>query len=238
MACNNALIGGSNNPFSATTYGTYSGGAMMNEGFNAPVDQMGGCSHTQYKFVCQCTDRFTLTNNPNFDCSNPNSSYDPTGWGDCMSDGIYDLQKGTSDTNVNGCCGTINMTGSGCNCGNTYYQNGFVAGQFHPPTNECDPSCPVNIHSTQTSPFYQGGKQNTSPPPIIKSDPEPPSEQRDSYRCSSILPGGCSTPIPPFPAPSQNGVRQTLRKLSPTTDYSALFGVGFIVLMIYLISRK
>ena len=235
MACNNQLIGGSNNPFSATTYGTYSGQAYMNEGFQAPVDQMGGCPSPQYKFVCQCTDRYTLTNNPNFDCSNPNGSYDPVGWGDCMSDGIYDLQKGTTDGNVNGCCGTINMTGDCTNCSNTYYQNGFIAGQFHPPTNECGADCPVNIFSTQTSPFYQGGKQNTSTPPIIKSDPQTPSEQRDSYRCGAgIMEGGCVGTRSPL----QNGVRQTLRKLSPTTDYSALFGVGFIVLMIYLISRK
>ena len=111
MPCTNTqLIGGSNNPFSATTYGSYSGGAVMNEGFNAPVDNMGGCPQSQYKFICQCTDKYYLTNNQNFDCAKPNQSYDPVGWGDCASDGIYDTQKGTSDGNVNGCCGSINMS--------------------------------------------------------------------------------------------------------------------------------
>ena len=161
MACNNQLIGGNNNPFSATTYGAVSGAVPMNTGFNAPLDK--SCPSSQYKFVCQCDQTFVVTNNPNFDCANPNSSFNPNL--DCQSDGIYDLQKGSSDGNVNSCCGCVG--GTSCpDCTSSYYQGGYSGGAYIPPYNECSPSCPSNFITTQVSPI--GKTNNPLMPTILK----------------------------------------------------------------------
>lgn len=216
MACNNQLIGGNNNPFSVTTYGAVSGAVPMNSGFNAPVDQMGGCPSSQYKFVCQCDQTFILTNNSAFDCANPNQSYNPLT--DCESDGIYDLQKGSSDNMINGCSGSSvgGVAFGGVNCVSTYYQNGYVAGTFHPPTNECNGCVSPNIEDKGSNPLM---------PTILKSDTDTTANTgvRDNIIADS---SGRDPQIIDNRIPAPKKQRNTL------------VIIGAVVLLLLILSRK
>ena len=161
MTCNNSLWGGYVNPFVNPSVAQ---STPMNDGWNAPADRT--CPHSQYKFVCQCSDYYYLTNNENFNCSNPLSSYDRTGWGDCQIEGgHYNINAGITDPYING-CNNGNRT-----CPSTYYQG--IAGSGDDGYNSCGMGCtPKGSGGVITGASSNVGGTNAGIN-ILKSSPVP-----------------------------------------------------------------